>query len=174
MEALAIIQSKLKAPKGQTNQFGNYKYRKAEDILEAVKPALTETKSHVTMDDEIVVMEGRFFLKATATLTCGTESVKTTAWAEMETHKGMSREQMTGAASSYARKYALCGLFAIDDSKGDPDNGNVYQEIENAPTYEALTAIWNGNKPLQADAQFIEAVRVKSLQFKPKQTTKTK
>ena len=119
MEILNKIQTKLKAPKGQTNSFGKYKYRSCEDILEAVKPLLGEAT--LTVWDEIVLVGDRFYVKATASLQSGEERAETSAFArEAEEKKGMDVAQVTGAASSYARKYALNGLFCIDDNK-DPD-----------------------------------------------------
>ena len=124
MKGLSIIQQRLKAPKDQNNSYGNYKYRKASDILEAVKPLLAEENLSILLDDEVQVMEGKAFLIATATLLAadGSKIASTRAFAQMDAHKGMSAEQATGAASSYARKYALCGLLAIDDSTDDPDS----------------------------------------------------
>ena len=123
---LAMIQGELKAPKGQTNKFGGYSYRSAEDILEAVKPLLKKYNSDLTLSDTIVEVGGRVYVKATARL-CSHEpfaEVETTAYArEAEVKKGMDDAQITGSASSYARKYALNGLFAIDDTK-DPDATN--------------------------------------------------
>ncbi len=124
MKELAQIQQRLKAPKDQNNSYGNYKYRKASDILEAVKPLLAESHLSILLDDEVQVMDGKAFLIATASLyrEDGSKIASTRAFAQMDAHKGMSAEQATGAASSYARKYALCGLLAIDDSSNDPDS----------------------------------------------------
>lgn len=125
-EKLRVIQSTLKAPKGQENKFGGYKYRSCEDILEAVKPLLKDQNLILTLSDDIVEVGGRVYVKATAALTDGETSVTTTAYArEAETKKGMDDSQITGAASSYARKYALNGLFAIDDTK-DADATNTH------------------------------------------------
>lgn len=115
---LQQIQQKLKAPKNQRNSFGGYNYRSCEDILEALKPVLAEFNAAVLLSDEIVQMGTRWYVKATATLKTETESVSVTAYArEAETRKGMDDSQITGSASSYARKYALNGLFGIDDTK---------------------------------------------------------
>lgn len=122
------IQSELKAPKGQTNKFGGYSYRSAEDILEAVKPLLNKYNCFLTVSDEIVEVGGRVYVKATATVhESHADSIAvTTAFArEAEVKKGMDEAQITGSASSYARKYALNGLFAIDDTK-DPDATNKH------------------------------------------------
>lgn len=126
-QKLAAIQAALKAPKSQYNKFGGYKYRKAEDILEAVKPLLKEHGCTLTCTDELQLVGDRYYIKATATIT-NTEdgvSVSTTAYArEEEEKKGMDGSQVTGASSSYARKYALNGLLCIDDT-ADSDTTNV-------------------------------------------------
>ena len=117
---LATIQKKLKCEKSQYNSFGKYKYRSCEDILKAVKPLLDETKTVLTLSDELVAIGERYYVKATATLLDTEESkdvpfISTTAYArEEETKKGMDGSQITGTASSYARKYALGGLFDIE------------------------------------------------------------
>ena len=118
MEALSKIQSELVAPKDLYNKFGNYYYRSAESILEAVKPLLAKYNAQLTVSDEVIVVSDRVYVKATATLTDGKETVSVTAFArEPSEKKGMDSSQITGATSSYARKYALNGLFLIDDSK---------------------------------------------------------
>lgn len=117
---LSIIQSDLKVPKNQYNKFGDYNYRNCEDILEALKPILKETGAVITLSDEIELLGNRYYVKATATLTDvdSKESVSNSAFArEDETRKKMDGSQLTGSASSYARKYALNGLLAIDDTK---------------------------------------------------------
>lgn len=126
-EKLGIIQSKLKAPKGQYNSFGKYKYRSCEDILEAVKPLLVETKTVLSVTDRMEVVGDRIYVRAEAHLNdCeDTGEITTVAYArEEESKKGMDSSQVTGAASSYARKYALNGLFCIDDNK-DSDSTNT-------------------------------------------------
>lgn len=129
MEELLKIQQELNAPKGQYNSFGKYKYRSCEDILAAVKPLLGETKTTLSLSDDIVMVGTRIYVKATATLRNSEgKEVSTTAYAredEDEDKKGMDGAQVTGAASSYARKYALNGLFSIDDTK-DPDATNTH------------------------------------------------
>lgn len=130
MKELIAIQSKLKAPKTQFNKFGGYKYRKAEDILEAVKPLLAEQKCILTITDDIVMVGNRTYVKATAIIKNEKgERIETTGWArEEETKKGMDGSQITGASSSYARKYALNGLFAIDDNQdSDVTNDGQHQ-----------------------------------------------
>lgn len=131
MKELIAIQSELKAPKSQFNKFGGYKYRKAEDILEAVKPLLNKQKCTLTITDDIVMVGNRIYVKATATIKNEKgECETTTGWArEEETKKGMDGSQITGASSSYARKYALNGLFAIDDN-ADSDTANDGQHQE--------------------------------------------
>lgn len=116
---LIAVQSKLKAPKNQKNQFGGYKYRSCEDILEAVKPILKEQGLVLLISDEIVQIGDRFYIKATAYLVNEDgESINSHAYArEADGKKGMDPSQVTGATSSYARKYALNGLFCIDDTK---------------------------------------------------------
>lgn len=129
-EKLGVIQSKLKAPKGQYNSFGKYKYRSCEDILEAVKPLLAETKTVLSVTDRMEVVGGRIYVRAEARLNdCeDTGEITTVAYArEEESKKGMDSSQVTGAASSYARKYALNGLFCIDDNK-DSDSTNTGEE----------------------------------------------
>ena len=121
---LSSFQTELKAPKGQTNQFGGYKYRSAEDILEAIKPLLKKYNCDLTISDDVVEVGGRVYVKATAVLCGGGVIAEVSAFArEAETKKGMDEAQITGSASSYARKYARNGLFAIDDTK-DADATN--------------------------------------------------
>jgi hypothetical protein len=119
IEALSTIQKELKAPKNQFNAFAKFNYRSCEDILEAVKPLLDGTV--LTLTDDLLNFGDRFYVRATATLKNGEDSIEATAFArESDTKKGMDVAQITGSASSYARKYALNGLFLIDDNK-DPD-----------------------------------------------------
>ena len=127
MKELIEIQAKLNAPKGQYNRFGSYFYRSCEDILAAVKPLLGATNCTLTISDEIISVGERIYVKATATLSNASgECVTTQAFAREESEKkGMDGAQITGAASSYARKYALNGLFAIDDTK-DADTTNTH------------------------------------------------
>ncbi len=124
---LAIIQSKLVAPKNQWNKFGNYSYRSCEDILEGLKPFLKEQSCVLIIHDEVVLIGERYYIKATVKLIDieDNSEISNTAYArEEESKKGMDGSQVTGAASSYARKYALNGLFAIDDTK-DSDATNT-------------------------------------------------
>lgn len=126
MKELVEIQHSLKAPKNQYNSFGKYKYRNAEDILEAVKPLLHEQGCSLTISDDIVAVGDRIYVKATATIINkdGLHHVVTAFAREEDTKKGMDSAQVTGATSSYARKYALNGLFCIDDTK-DADSDEV-------------------------------------------------
>jgi len=141
MKELLEIQSELKAPKSQYNKFGNYKYRNQEDILESVKPLLKKHNCFLTLTDDIIEVGGRVYVKATATIkkagSDGGQEVKNSAFArEPGIQKGMNEAQITGSASSYARKYALNGLFCIDDTKDaditkpdDNEQDRVFQEI---------------------------------------------
>ena len=124
---LTKIQNELKAPKSNYNSFGKYSYRNAEDILEAVKPLMQKHKSTLFIQDEIVLVGERYYVKATATFTDDEGHITyATAYArEQESRSGMDASQITGAASSYARKYALNGLFCIDDTK-DADATNTH------------------------------------------------
>lgn len=131
-EKLAAVQAALKAPKGQYNSFGKYKYRSCEDIVESVKPLLKTHGLLLTMSDDIRHIEGRFYVVATATIIDISDGkyIEATAYArEEETKKGMDGSQVTGASSSYARKYALNGIFAIDDTK-DSDSTNTHGQEE--------------------------------------------
>lgn len=118
MKKLIEIQKELKAPKNQYNSFGKYNYRSAEDILEAVKPLLIKHELLMTISDSIEIIGNRIYVKTTIVITDGNTEIRTSAFArEPETRKGMDDSQITGASSSYARKYALNGMFCIDDNK---------------------------------------------------------
>ena len=134
---LSNIQLELKAPKSQYNSFGKYNYRSCEDIVEAVKPLLAKQGMSLIITDEVVLVGDRFYIKATAKVCDDLEEVSATAYArEPLEKKGMDESQITGTASSYARKYALNGLFAIDDTK-DADSLNTSKDYtektHNAP-----------------------------------------
>lgn len=145
-KALGEVQFKLKAPKGQTNSFGHYRYRSCEDILEAVKPLLHEAGLTLTLSDDVVAVGNRIYVKATATVTDGTDAVSNTAFArEADSKKGMDDSQVTGTASSYARKYALNGLFCIDDTK-DADTDEYQRRTQSQPIM--CTHCGNPIKPL--------------------------
>ena len=131
---LSQIQGELHVPKTQRNNFGGYNYRSCEDILETVKPLLKYFKLTLTVSDETVPILDNLIIIATATLSDGTKEVKTTAQAAVDlTKKGMDSAQCFGSSSSYARKYALNGLFCIDDTK-DPDHTNKHDRIERKST----------------------------------------
>ena len=134
MKELIKIQTELKAPKWNYNNFGKYKYRSAEDILEAVKPVLSKHNCYITISDDVVELSGRFYIQATATITNDKwESEDVVAYArEPEIKKGMDVSQITGSSSSYARKYALNGLFAIDDTKDADTMDNREQKTKQA------------------------------------------
>jgi ssDNA-binding Zn-finger/Zn-ribbon topoisomerase 1 len=132
---LATIQKNLKAPKNQRNSFGNYNYRSCEEVLEAVKPLLGDLT--LTISDRIIRKGDRYYVEATVTLSDGKEKIEVTALAREEAEKkGMSESQITGSASSYARKYALNGIFAIDDAKDADtmDNRSIIKPPKATPT----------------------------------------
>lgn len=144
---LVKIQHDLKAPKDQHNNFGGYSYRSLENILESVKPLLAEAGLSIILSDDIVEVGGKVYVKATATVSDGKESISNTAFArEDENRKGMSDPQITGACSSYARKYAVQGIFAIDDSK-DPDTES-YQRRQSEAKSISCEHCGNPIKPL--------------------------
>ena len=145
IEKIVAIQSELKAPKGQYNSFGKYNYRSCEDILEGVKPLLAKHGLVLTIQDSIDLIGNRFYVKATATITDGKEQLSTSAYArESLDKKGMDASQVTGATSSYARKYALNGLLAIDDTKDadtmDNSKKPVQQTQETVYNWQTLKA----------------------------------
>lgn len=165
MEALVKIQTELKVPKGKYNSFGKYKYRTAEQILEAVKPLLLKHKATLTITDEIVFIGSKFFLKSTAAI----GEVSVNGFAEMSEHKGMSSEQSTGTASSYARKYALNGLFLIDESEADADSIEPKKLPIDAVRFEkAIIALKSGKTTVEA----IEAFELTSTQIEQLQLLK--
>lgn len=136
--SLMAVQAELKAPKNQHNSFGKYDYRSAEDIIEAVKPLLKENGLFLNMTDEVVLVGDRYYIKATVSVTdiVTGESVQTSALArEAAQKKGMDESQVTGTASSYARKYALNGLFAIDDNR-DPDTDEYARQTRGSANDE--------------------------------------
>lgn len=141
-DKLIKVQEKLKAPKNQRNNFGGYNYRSCEDILEAVKPLLAEEGLLLTLNDELVQIGERYYVKATASVSDGNQAVSAVAFArEADTKKGMDDSQITGTASSYSRKYALNGLFLIDDTK-DADT----DEYSKNTTQKASKRESGGNK----------------------------
>lgn len=131
-EKLIDLIAELKAPKGQRNNFGKYNYRSAEDILEAVKPLALKYGLLPNLTDEIVLIGERYYIKATASITDGTQKVESLGFArESENKKGMDESQITGTTSSYARKYAMNGLYLIDDTK-DADTDEYKQQSDSA------------------------------------------
>lgn len=131
IKTLNEIQTRLVAKKDNFNDFGKYKYRSAETILENIKPLLDGCA--VVLNDELVDIDGRAYIKATATLMNDNgEAISASAYAQQDVHKGMSAEQAMGTCSSYARKYALCGLFAIDDNKDVDSMDNTYKGQKNS------------------------------------------
>lgn len=172
-ERVVIVQKELKAPKGQYNSFGKYRYRSAEDILNSVKPLLAVNDLILTLSDELIALGSRIYVKATATLQdCNTaNAISVDAYArEDEVKKGMDGSQITGAASSYARKYALNGLFLIDDTKDaeatndgtHEANNNRLQEalnlIAQANNRETLNKIWNTYTDLHLNEKFSQTI----------------
>lgn len=148
MTELISIQSELKAPKSQTNSFGKYKYRSAEDILEAVKPLLKKYECCLTLSDDIIEIGGRHYVASCATISKSNIdiSIKAVGWArEAESKKGCDASQLTGLTSSYARKSALNGLFAIDDTK---DSDALPPEQESKKTAMEYTLMINATKTL--------------------------
>lgn len=189
MKELINIQSGLKVPKNQRNDFGNYNFRSAEDILESVKPLLAKEKCFLTISDELILVGDRYYIQATAMLTNSEgKIVQTTALAREEfEQKGMNSAQLTGSTSSYARKYALNGLFAIDDTKDDDFNNTHDKTVKTAPqtppvvptfdikdiqtkidackSVEELMGIWADNKSLQANDAFVKILTTKKRQL---------
>ena len=143
MKELIIIQEKLNAPKNLRNTFWNYNYRSAETILEAVKPLLKETETILLLSDELLSIWDRYYIKATATLKSKDNEISVTWYArEEETKKWMDWSQITGASSSYARKYALNWLFAIDDEKDSDATNTHWKEVKEEIQ---LPWIWKDN-----------------------------
>ncbi len=166
-EILRKIQSELVAPKSQFNDFGKYKYRSCEDILEALKPILTKHEALLTITDSVVLIGTRYYIKASVTFRCGDEIHVIESYArEAEAKKGMDEAQITGAASSYARKYALNGMFCIDDNE-DADashtDGNGYiDEKQKAKLVDGLT-----EKGLDGE-KFLKAFNITGIEKLPK------
>lgn len=137
-EKIAKVQLELKAPKGQYNSFGKYKYRSCEDIVEAVKPILNKEGLILNLNDDLYLIGDRYYIKATAKITDGVNELTSTAYARESLElKGMSDSQVTGTASSYARKYALNGLLAIDDTK-DADTDEFARQTKQEPLKQEL------------------------------------
>ena len=172
METLHKIQTKLKAPKGQYNNFGKYAYRSCEDILEALKPLLLEHGATLTITDKPELVGERYYIVATATLHAEGKEVSTQGSArEPQTKKGMDESQITGAASSYARKYALNGLFAIDDTKDADSHDNSKQTAKPSPQTISDSQLANLEILIEQTntdiEQFCKYVKVKELHHLP-------
>lgn len=212
MKQLQVIQAGLKAPKNNRNTFGNYKYRKAEDILTAVKPLLGCCTVNISdeviyipceedrivkvktqqpnpangrmmevTEDRVIHTGGRFFMKATASISDGAETATSTGCVEIDRHSGMSTEQCCGAASSYARKIALCGLFGISDDENDPDAidnrprtqqqpqqhqfASPLAEVQACNTLADLARLWNTNPEWQQNRQIAAAFTARRQQI---------
>lgn len=152
--ALATVQQKLRARKDKTNAFGGYTYRNKEGILEAVKPLLAPELATITIKEELLFLGSRYYIKATATFTTPAGEISSTAYArEAESKKGMDEAQITGAASSYAGKYALCNLLAIDDSSVDPDANNDHGK--RLPTLDELSTLLGTEKVADLNTYFL-------------------
>lgn len=186
MKELIIIQTRLNAPKNQRNKFGGFNYRSAEDILESLKPLLKETECFLNITDSIELVGDRYYIKATATIT-NKEGVQvsSSAFAREElTKKGMDASQITGSTSSYARKYALNGLFAIDDNRdadtdefkkqqnkptkevdSKEDVSLALQQIKEAQTLGDLTKVYNDWTAFQKDKRFLSSLTAKRKQI---------
>ena len=180
LKRILAVQTQLVAPKDQFNSFGKYKYRRAEDILEALKPLLKQQELTLLITDEPFFIEGRFYIKATASVYYGDESMSVVAYArEGDNKTGMDPAQVTGATSSYARKYALGGLFCIDDND-DPDVTNTHGKetttkkadkeavptatlddaiaaLRGAKNRQELNKVWKGFPSYQNDPEFLKA-----------------
>lgn len=156
-EKLSKMQATLKAPKGQFNSFGKYKYRSCEDIVESVKPLLSEAGVSLVMSDDVVMCGDRVYIKATVQISDGKESIYATAFArEPLDKKGMDASQITGTASSYARKYALNGLFAIDDTK-DADTDEHHNSTQSSVARQPVKRI-NKKAVQEYIAAFVNAI----------------
>ena len=186
MKELIIIQTRLNAPKNQRNKFGGFNYRSAEDILESLKPLLKETECFLNITDSIELVGDRYYIKATATITNKDGAkVSSSAYAREElTKKGMDASQITGSTSSYARKYALNGLFAIDDNKdadtdefkkqqdkptkevdSKEDVSLALQQIKEAQTLSDLTKVYNDWEAFQKNKRFLSSLTAKRKQI---------
>lgn len=177
LKKLTSVQCELKAPKGQFNKFGNYSYRNREDILEALKPLLLKYSCTLLESDTVVNIGGRFYVQATAKIYCfeSCEFLEVTSFArEEETKKGMDGSQITGSSSSYARKYALNGLFAIDDVKDADSMDNKKEEPVNQlppaqaqKPVETITLEWtntiNGINSVQRANDVLEIMQAENV-----------
>lgn len=173
-QKLIEIQAELKAPKSQYNEFGGYNYRNCEDILEAVKPLCAKHEIVPLLSDEVVMIGDRFYIKATAKVTDGKDEIATTAYArESKDKKGMDESQITGSASSYARKYALNGLFCIDDTKDadfmdNSQNSKSQQQPKPQPAKETHVKGYNEFLKIQKEKNVppVEITKFVAAEFK--------
>lgn len=155
IKKVLAVQTALKAPKNQYNSFGKYNYRSAEDILEAAKPLLAEQGLLLTVFDNIIYLEGRWYVCATAELTDGEDTIQTCAFAREDAElKGMTGAQISGSTSSYARKYSLSGLLLLDDCK-DPDTDEQKRQMQ-ATQKQAQQPV---QQPAQQQTDYMEPVR---------------
>lgn len=179
MIELIKIQSKIRAPKDKKNDFAGFPYRNAEGILRVAKPLLEEYNCQINLSDEVVLVGDRFYIKSTVTIKNEKgETESAIGWArEQLDKKGNDQAQVTGASSSYARKYALCGLFGIDDSSNDPDIRSVgtvkegdintlLSYVQKANSRDELSEIWYANEWAQKDKSFNDALQARSAQVK--------
>ena len=187
MKELIKIQHELKAPKNQFNKFGNYNYRNAEDILESVKPLLNENGLHLILTDKIKSVNEIIYVEATAKLFKDEVLIsETRAQAGIEPNrKGMDISQSFGSSSSYARKYALNGLFLIDDTKdadathgketdesvkqpvkiGNENKGNPFQDMKDTKNRKEAAKVWGDNEALQKDKEFLDLTKKTNIKF---------
>lgn len=173
VQKLLEIQKKLKAPKNQRNSFGNYNYRSCEDILEAVKPLNAAAGILLTISDDIELVDGRHYVKATCKVTDGKDEIIVTASArEADNKKGMDTAQVTGATSSYARKYALNGLYLIDDTK-DVDT-EEYEMQQNTSTKNQQPSFKNNNFAMNRNEAVERLKKVAEIKGIPYETGKQK
>jgi len=179
MKKLIQIQAELKAPKQQKNNFGGYSYRSCEDILEAVKPLLLKYECMLAITDSIELIGDRYYIKATANFSDGDKEKEVSAYArEALTKKGMDDAQITGSASSYARKYALNGLFLIDDTKDDDSTNDgkkedkniedAFAKVKNAKDLKVLQEIWGYYSDFHKDSEFKTAVTERKFELENK------
>lgn len=173
VQKLLEIQKKLKAPKNQRNSFGNYNYRSCEDILEAVKPLNAAAGILLTISDDIELVDGRHYVKATCKVTDGKDEIIVTASArEADNKKGMDTAQVTGATSSYARKYALNGLYLIDDTKGV--DTEEYEMQQNTSTKNQQPSFKNNNFAMNRNEAVERLKKVAEIKGIPYETGKQK
>ena len=173
IEKLVKIQNEIKAPKNQYNSFGKYKYRNAEDIFEAAKPICFKYGVFLSISDQVIEVAGELFVESTATITDGEKVINVKAQAGLDLNrKGMDKAQASGASSSYARKYALGGLFLLDDTK-DADATNTHGKsapavkpvlVENSEAYlKVVTALKSGKATMsQVESKYTVSAELKN------------